>query len=138
MRHLRPYVEDEHRSFQEAVKTAFNKYAHFNGRASRSEYWYYVLFIFLVSLAVSTIATPIGGPRLAYALNTLLTLVLFLPSLAVTFRRLHDTGRTGLWFLLGFFPLTAIVLIVFLCLDSQPGGNEYGSNPKEDNTVYWQ
>lgn len=125
-------------SFQEAVKTAFDKYADFNGRASRSEYWYYVLFIFLVSMAISTIGGPIGGPRLVYVLNTLLTLVLFLPSLAALFRRLHDTGRTGLWFLLGFFPLTAIVLIVFLCLDSQPGENEYGPNPKENDVVYWQ
>ncbi len=125
-------------SFQEAVKTAFDKYADFNGRASRSEYWYYVLFIFLVSMAISTIGTPIGGPRLVYVLNTLFTLALFIPSLAAIFRRLHDTGRTGLWFLLGFFPLTAIVLIVFLCLDSQPGENEYGPNPKETDVVYWQ
>lgn len=125
-------------SFQEAVKTAFNKYADFSGRASRSEYWYYVLFIFLVSLAISFVATPIGGSRLVYVLNSLFTLAVLVPSLALIFRRLHDTGRTGLWFLLGFFPLTAIVLVVFLCLDSQPGANEYGANPKETDTVYWQ
>ena len=124
--------------FQEAVQSAFNKYADFNGRASRSEYWYYVLFIFLVSLAISFVATPIGGARLVYVLNSLFTLAVLIPSLALMFRRLHDTGRTGLWFLLGFFPLTAIVLVVFLCLDSQPGANEYGANPKETDTVYWQ
>ena len=124
--------------FEEAVRSALNKYADFNGRASRSEYWYYVLFVFLVSLAISVVGSPIGGPRLVYVLNTLFTLAIFLPSLALTFRRLHDTGRTGLWFLLGFFPLTAIVLIVFLCLDSQSGMNEYGPNPKESDVVSWQ
>ena len=124
--------------FEEAVRSALNKYADFNGRARRSEYWYFVLFTFLVSLAISVVGTPIGGPWLVRVLNGLFTLAIFIPSLALVFRRLHDTGRTGLWFLLGFFPLTAIVLIVFLCLDSQPGANEYGPNPKESDVVSWQ
>ena len=124
--------------FEEAVRSALNKYADFNGRARRSEYWYFVLFTFLVSLAISVVGTPIGGPWLVRVLNGLFTLAIFIPSLALVFRRLHDTGHTGLWFLLGFFPLTAIVLIVFLCLDSQPGANEYGPNPKESDVVSWQ
>ena len=59
------------------------------------------------------------------------TLAFLLPSIAVAIRRLHDTGRTGWWLLLALIPLIgAIVLIVFYCLDSQPGENEYGPNPK--------
>ncbi|MBQ9493250.1 MAG: DUF805 domain-containing protein [Oscillibacter sp.] len=124
--------------FQEAVQRAFAKYADFNGRARRSEYWYFVLFTFLVSMAISILATPLGGPRLVYVLNFLFMLAVFIPSLSLAFRRLHDSGRTGLWFLLTFVPLGAVVLFVFFCLDSQPGENEYGPNPKETDIVFWQ
>lgn len=124
--------------FQEAVQRAFAKYADFNGRARRSEYWYFVLFTFLVSMAISILATPLGGPRLVYVLNFLFMLAVFIPSLSLAFRRLHDSGRTGLWFLLTFVPLGAVVLFVFFCLDSQPGENEYGPNPKETDVVFWQ
>ncbi len=125
-------------TFQEAIESVFRQYANFDGRARRSEYWYFVLFVFLASLVISTFATPIGGPRLAYVLNTLFTLAIFLPSLSLVFRRLHDTGRTGMWCLLAFIPLGALVLIAFFCMDSQPGQNEYGPNPKETDVVYWQ
>ncbi len=125
-------------TFQEAIESVFRHYADFDGRARRSEYWYFVLFVFLASLAISTVGTPIGGPRLVYVLNSLFTLAIFLPALSLIFRRLHDTGRTGLWFLLAFIPLGALVLLAFLCMDSQPGENEYGPNPKETDVVYWQ
>lgn len=125
-------------TFQEAIESVFRQYVNFDGRARRSEYWYFVLFVFLASLVISTFATPIGGPRLAYVLNTLFTLAIFLPSLSLVFRRLHDTGRTGMWFLLAFIPLGALVLLAFFCMDSQPGENEYGPNPKETDVVYWQ
>lgn len=124
--------------FQEAIESAFRQYANFDGRARRSEYWYFALFLFLVSLVISTVCAPIGGPRLVYVLNTLFTVAIFLPSLALVFRRLHDTGRTGLWFLLAFVPLGALVLLAFCCMDSQPGENEYGPNPKETDVVSWQ
>ena len=125
-------------SFQEAVESVFRQYANFDGRARRSEYWYFVLFLFLTSSVISVLGGMIGGQRLITALSTLYTLAILLPSLSLAFRRLHDTGRTGLWFLLAFIPMGALVLIIFFCMDSQPGENQYGPNPKETDVVFWQ
>ena len=92
--------------FQQSVKVCLTKYADFTGRASRPEYWWFVLFILLGSIAV-TLVNDIAG-----ALFNLATL---LPSIAVAARRLHDTGRTGWWQLIVLIPLIGwIVLIVFL------------------------
>ena len=124
--------------FGEAVESVFRHYADFNGRARRSEYWFFVLFVLLVSTVLSFLGGAIGGPGLARILTGLFTLVIFVPSVALIWRRLHDTGRSGLWFLLTFIPIGQIVLLVFFCLDSQPGDNEYGPNPKETNVVFWQ
>jgi uncharacterized membrane protein YhaH (DUF805 family) len=103
--------------FFAAIKSVLGQYAGFSGRARRSEYWYWVLFSILWCWI------PI--------VNLLLGLIFFIPSLAVCVRRLHDTGRTGWWILLGLIPIIgAIVLLVFYCTDSQPGENQYGPNPK--------
>jgi uncharacterized membrane protein YhaH (DUF805 family) len=97
------------------------KYAEFNGRAGREEFWMFVLINFIVSLILSIIR-PLG---LIYGLAVLV------PSLAVGARRLHDTGRSGWFQLLVLIPLIGpIVLIVFAAQDGQPGDNQYGSNPK--------
>ena len=93
-------------TFQESIKTCFSKYADFSGRASRSEYWWFILFYFLASAACSLVSQTVGG---------LFSLALLLPSLAAGARRLHDTNRSGLWLLIGFLPVIGmIVLIVFL------------------------
>ena len=125
-------------SFQEAVESVFRQYANFDGRARRSEYWFFVLFVLLTSTVLSFLGGMIGGPSFSRILTGLYTLVIFVPSVALIWRRLHDTGRSGLWFLLTFIPIGQIVLLVFFCLDSQPGANEYGPNPKETNVVFWQ
>ena len=138
-------------SFTEAVRVCLRKYVDFSGRARRSEYWFWTLAQGLVLLAVYavliavTIATgALGsvddsgvastGGGLVSALLGLLFLVvalgLFLPSLAVTVRRLHDTNRSGWWYLLSLVPFGSIVLLVFCCLDSTPGPNQFGPNPK--------
>lgn len=115
-------------SFADSVRTVFSKYAVFSGRARRSEYWWFVLFSFLVGIVVSIIDQIIGNA----ILQLIVSLALLLPSLAVAARRLHDTGRTGWWLLLGLIPLVgAIVLLVFMCMDSQPGQNAYGPSPKD-------
>jgi len=110
------------------------KYAVFNGRARRSEYWWFVLFNIIISLALGAIDGVTGTFSQAAGLGLLgglYTLAVLLPSLAVTVRRLHDTGRSGWWFLIMFVPLIgAIVLLVFMLLDSKPGQNQYGANPK--------
>ncbi len=83
-------------------------------------------------MAIGVVLGIVGAAQAADGLSVLYSLAAFLPGFAVTCRRLHDTGRSGWWFLLVFLPIVGlIVLIVFLCLDSQPGENAYGPNPKE-------
>ncbi len=110
------------------------KYAVFNGRATRAEYWYFVLFNFIVCVAIGILSGVIffaSGVNII-ALSWIYILAVFIPSLAVAVRRLHDTGRSGWWLLLNFIPLIgAIILFVFFVLDTQPGENKYGPNPKE-------
>ena len=112
-------------------------YAEFNGRARRSEYWYFVLFNLVISFVIGFTFGVIAGlldmPALAN-LAYLWSLAMFIPGLAVSVRRLHDIGRSGWWLLLSLIPLVgAIILIIWYCTDSQPGANQYGSNPKEMN-----
>ena len=111
------------------------KYAVFEGRARRREYWFFVLFYILISVVLAVVDRMLGTYVEAYgmgALGALFCLGLLIPSIAVGVRRLHDTGRSGWWLLIGFIPLIGmIVLIVFFVLDSQPGTNAYGPNPKE-------
>lgn len=109
----------------------FKKYAEFSGRARRKEYWMFVLFNFLIGLAINLILSLIGLPNIALIVGGLYNLVALLPGLGVLVRRLHDTGRSGWWFLISLIPLVGIVvLLIFACCDSQPGNNAYGPNPK--------
>ncbi len=110
------------------------KYACFSGRARRQEFWLFVLFNIIASIIINVIAVALVGVTgvTAFAfLGTIYNFAVLIPGFAVLFRRLHDTGRSGWWWLIGFIPLIGIiVLIVFCCLDSQPGENQYGPNPK--------
>jgi len=110
------------------------KYACFSGRARRQEYWLFVLFNFIASTILKFIAGALismTGLAVLAIIPLLYSLAVLIPGFAVLFRRLHDTGRSGWWWLIGFIPLIGIiVLIVFCCLDSQPGENQYGPNPK--------
>jgi uncharacterized membrane protein YhaH (DUF805 family) len=105
-----------------------NKYATFSGRARRKEYWMFFLINILVAIALAIIEAILGLPGI---LGGIYALALLIPGIAVTVRRLHDTGRTGWWILIGLVPVIGfIVLLVFMVLDSQPGDNAYGPNPK--------
>ena len=110
------------------------KYACFSGRARRQEYWLFVLFNIIAGIIVGVISGVLVSVTnvAAFAfLGTIYNLAVLIPGFAVLFRRLHDTGRSGWWFLVALIPLVGwIVLLVFLCLDSQPGDNQYGPNPK--------
>jgi uncharacterized membrane protein YhaH (DUF805 family) len=113
---------------------AWKNYANFQGRARRKAYWMFVLFnlIALVVLRFIEGAVGLSGENGYGILTGLYTLAIILPLIALAVRRLHDTGRSGWWILIGLVPLIGpIVLIVFYVTDSQPGANQYGPNPKE-------
>jgi len=119
-------------SFTEAIRTVLNKYADFSGRARRSEYWYWTLAV-IVAIVVCLILTAIAH-TLGLVLYLLVLLGTLVPGLAVGVRRLHDTGRSGWWILIALVPLVgSIILLVFVCQDSQPGQNQYGPSPKAAN-----
>ena len=108
--------------------SCWKKYVEFSGRARRQEYWMFVLFNFLVSVAIGIVDGILGTNG---ALGGLYSLAALIPSLAVSVRRLHDTDHSGWWILINFIPLIDwIVYLVFLCSDSKPGANRFGPNPK--------
>jgi uncharacterized membrane protein YhaH (DUF805 family) len=114
-----------------------NKYADFWGRARRKEFWIFNLFQTII-LAGLTVLEMIGGlidgglAFLFFGIYLLAFFALLTPSLAVLVRRLHDTGRSGWFIFIVLIPFVGfIILLIFLCLDSQPGENQYGLNPKE-------
>src|SRR5215218_3289055 len=118
--------------FPDAVKICFNKYVDFNGRARRSEFWWWVLFTVLLGIVASIIDAVLGTTNGSGSglVASLVNLAVLLPSLAVGARRLHDTGRSGWWQLLWFaICIGWIVLIVWYVQDSQ-GDNKYGPSPK--------
>ena len=105
------------------------QYADFSGRARRTEYWMFTLFFFIIGVVVGIIDGLIGANNV---LTYLVYLALFLPSLAVTVRRLHDVGKSGWWYFIAFIPVIgAIYLLIKCCQEGQPGDNKYGPNPKE-------
>ncbi len=114
-------------SFQDAVRrVVLEKYADFNGRARRSEFWYFVLFQVLVGIVASILDQILGTERIV---SGLVSLALLLPGLAVGARRLHDTGRSGWWQLLSLTIVGIIVLIVWWAGDSH-ADNAHGPSPK--------
>ncbi|MEU5423462.1 DUF805 domain-containing protein [Streptomyces sp. NPDC020667] len=105
------------------------KYAVFNGRARRQEYWMFTLIATVISLVLAVADALLGTNQI---LQFAFALALLIPTLAVSFRRLHDTHRSGWWILIGLVPLVGwIILLVFMCLDSTPHHNKYGPNPKQ-------
>ena len=125
--------------FAEAIKSFWSNYATFKGRARRSEYWFIQLFLIITNVAVGAIDLALmngnvdrfianGGGGIVGLVWILVTIV---PALAVLVRRLHDTGKSGWWVLMGFVPFAgAIVLFVFTVLDSTPAENKYDPSPK--------
>ncbi len=121
------------------------KYATFAGRARRKEYWLFTLFVSAVSLILFRLSAPIGNwadpatdpeslsfgnEAIAAALGLFLLLML-LPSLAVTIRRLHDSNRSGWWWFIGLLPVAGgIILLIFYFMDGTAGPNRFGADPK--------
>lgn len=123
-------------SFGEAVRSVFGNYAKFDGRAPRSEYWWFQLFNLLVVLAVYVVMiVAAAAGRGSYGLFAVGLAVLgiyviatFIPSLAVTVRRLHDSDKSGWWLLIALVPYSgAFVVFIFTLLPSTPGINQFGA-----------
>lgn len=103
-------------TFSESIKIGFSKYADFNGRASRSEFWWWVLFIFLASLLLGVISEIVSG---------LFSLATLIPSIAVIARRLHDIDKSGWWQLVGFIPLIGWILMIYWCVQPEVDPNRF-------------
>jgi uncharacterized membrane protein YhaH (DUF805 family) len=120
------------------------KYAEFSGRARRSEYWLFTLFIILVEIAYFILLSVIGGGTrgnmnpigmVLSGLYFLFVLGIIIPSLAVSFRRLHDTDRSAWWLLIALLPfIGGLVLLVFTVLPGTNGPNKFGPDPKGSTT----
>ncbi|WP_369373720.1 DUF805 domain-containing protein [Promicromonospora sp. Populi] len=142
-------------SFIESIRTVLSKYAVFNGRARRSEYWWYalavtilqtILYVLLIvpglsaysaalseAMVTQTTTPPAmpGSLLTGYTVLSLISLALLLPGLGVTVRRLHDTDRSGFWVFLALVPIVGgIILIVWEATEGTPGPNQYGPDPK--------
>lgn len=121
--------------FQTAIKTCFSKYVTFSGRASRSEFWWFMLFIIAGNFVLGFIDLMLFGRSAdgsaVSILGALFSLAVFLPSIAVGVRRLHDVDRSGWWYLLVLIPLIGgLILIVFFFIHrGTPGPNRFGEDP---------
>jgi len=115
-------------NIQTSIKTCFNKYATFSGRASRSEFWFFYLFTILLSAVTLVIDTMLLG-YYSYGFsptNTISAIITFLPSLAVSVRRLHDVNRSGWWWFISLTIIGIIVLLVWWVTQGENKKNEFG------------
>ena len=130
--------------FQRALRSFWKRYRDFRGRSRRSEYWFIQLFLVVTNIAVAIIDLALmgwdvdrfianGGGGIVGLVWILVTIV---PAFAVLVRRLHDTGKSGWWALVGFLPLVGpVILLVFTVTDSSPGENKFGLSPKESSDL---
>jgi|TARA_B100002003_G_scaffold238493_1_gene256782 uncharacterized membrane protein YhaH (DUF805 family) len=111
------------------LKVVRDNYANFNGRASRQEYWMFILFNMIFSIIAMVADNVLGSYGWIYLLYIL---AIIIPSLAAFVRRMHDIGKSGGWFFIAFIPIIGgIWLLVLTCTDSNAGENNYGPSPKE-------
>ena len=103
-------------TFTESVQTCFKKYADFTGRATKSEFWWWVLFALLISMAAQTLGDIPAS---------IVSLAILLPYLAVTARRLHDIGKSGWWQLVGIIPIVGWLIMIYWCVQNSKQDNSY-------------
>ncbi len=119
----------------DAYKKMWQNYATFSGRSRRSDYWYVYLVNIIISMALSVLGNLVAA-QLFSLISSLYALATLIPGIALCVRRLHDIGKSGWYALFVLIPLVgAIILIVWLATDSQPGDNVYGPNPKAEAPV---
>lgn len=108
--------------------SVLKNYAVFSGRARRKEYWMFMLFNIIVTCIIAVIDSAMG----TVILGVIYALAVFIPSIGVSIRRLHDTNRSGWWLLIAFLPLIgSLVLLVFFVLEGTAGENSHGVDPKQ-------
>ncbi|MBC7139389.1 MAG: DUF805 domain-containing protein [Defluviimonas sp.] len=112
--------------FQTAVRTCFNRYATFTGRARRPELWWFALFNLLAGAVLAVVDAVLGFEFF----SSIYSLLVLLPSLAVGARRLHDIGRSGWWQLLSLIPVIGVLVLIYWYIQpGDPEANEYGPPP---------
>jgi uncharacterized membrane protein YhaH (DUF805 family) len=127
-------MESFQRDFLDVI---FQKYSLIYGRARRREFWLYTLWQFLVAFALAILSAvfslinPVLGTVILIVM-LLFYLAILVPTVSITVRRLHDIGQTG-WLMLLYAVGLGIVVLIMCCIDSQPGENKFGLNPKEEN-----
>lgn len=125
-----PAAENQReRTFVSSIAICFNKYFQFSGRAPRAEYWYFVLFTTLVGFGAGFADGIWFGSR-ARVFSLIVNIALFIPSIAVWTRRMHDLDRTGWWWLMWFLPVIGwLILLIWACSRGTRGPNRYGTDP---------
>ena len=119
----------------DAVKTCFVKYVDFDGRAPRSEYWYFVLFTGLLTSLSGYLDSEYGLTFVEVGITSgIINLLIFLPTVAVGVRRLHDIGKSGWWVLLPF-TIIGIFVIIYWAAQISVDDNEYGKNPLIEDSI---
>lgn len=112
-----------------------NHYCDFKGRARRKEYWMFTLWIIIVAIIAAIIDVALGFPE-GGPFVLILSLVSILPSLGLTVRRLHDINYSGWWYFINFIPLIGGLILLFLTIKKgDKGPNQYGPDPKADETI---
>ena len=112
-------------NFSQAVTSCFGKYVGFEGRAARSEFWYWTLFSVIANLVAGILDSVLG----AGLIGVVVSLALLLPGIAVSARRLHDLDRTAWWLLIAFTGVGVILLIIWDCTKGTTGSNRFGADP---------
>ena len=116
-------------TFGEAIRSGFNNYVGFSGRAPRSEYWFWTLFVILVSIVAVILDAAIFPYRQVSPFNAITSIILLLPGIAVSVRRLHDMDHTGWWLLIALTGIGAIILLIWFCFKGTDGANRFGPDP---------
>ena len=116
--------------FGQAIAAGFGNYFNFSGRASRSEYWYLMLFLLIIGFVTAILDIILFAAENIGPLNILFSLATIVPSLSVSVRRLHDIGRSGWWLLLALIPIVGwIIMIYWACQPTMSQQNQYGPPP---------
>ena len=128
----------------EAIKLAFKNYVKCSGRSRRSEFWYFHLFVYGIIFGLYFIMIILetshssyeersvnSSAVVVYCMLLLFIFIVFIPHISVSIRRLHDTGKSGFFYLVTFIPMVGGLILLFLCsVDSEQNNNEYGPSPK--------